>query len=76
MTKAFTSVSIPLLVALMLIPFSAAFAAGPVQLVTEYPLPGKPVPRGFRRGGARLGHLARAKRDRTPCGFCIWDARS
>jgi hypothetical protein len=42
MTKVFTSVSILLLLALMVIPFSAAFAAGTDGLVTEYFLPGSP----------------------------------
>ena len=43
MTKKLTSVSILLSLALMIIPFRAAFAAGSVSLVTEYPLPGSPL---------------------------------
>ena len=43
MTKKLTSVSILLSLALMVIPFRAAFAAGSVSLVTEYPLPGSPL---------------------------------
>ena len=42
MTKRLTSVLILLSLALMVIPFRAAFAAGSVSLVTEYPLPGSP----------------------------------
>ena len=41
-TKVFTSASILLLLVLMVIPFSAAFAASPDGLGTGYPLPGSP----------------------------------